>query len=1683
MSQPIYPTLGRYLSATDVPASLGPLQSGLSTLLNKLFVKKFSSFQSPSGDTGHYNVTLLTFRKVGVEIGGINGIALLLNPAPIPPSGTEITLSLDYHWPILRYARTAGMNTIPSTPHDFFQLALRIAGLKGVQFLKALIGFFYEKVGDPIAAFVEDYNSFANLNQLPIVVDGANPQLDRLQDILEQLDANAVDFYQYVFDYYINPTAQNLSAGQQEAKIEAFFKSLVGHFQVQDMAEMFVPEVTASLENIMIALEFPRNMLVPLDGADAPLPYPSTSKLEFQVGKLLWNSKLGFAFRNASAFNFAKSEIPGLGIKFAFTEAILDIWEGFNSSAANEDGRPASFKGIFIEALTIELPKFWRSNQNQVDTAQITGTKLLIGNPGGISGTIALENLPNQTSGLIHFLIPGAIEVAISAFDLSIHQNAITNSNIAGTLNFPGLQSNGNPTSFNFLVGMGADITTAAKKYVVEVQSPPSVTLGDIVVDFNHLKVGFDDNGIVPGDTAIDGSITFPTLTNGNGQPEQMGFALVINNPGGASTYTVTVTNPPTLKLFGVEVDFTQLQFTFNGNGIQNPTNISGNLYFPGVDDNNGQGVPMAFTFYVDNINKRYTLNVANVPVIYVMGIELDVNAFQIIFDDNGIYQAALSGTLLIPGTNDQNGSPQPINFALAINTGNGVKSFTVNAISLPTLHLDLFELTFNNIAFTFDETGILASNIAGNILIPGMAGPPIGFGLSIGNGTYSLSVANPPALTLGPVTLLFSNFTLAWNENGFITPFAISGTLEIEGLKDVNGNNQPIGFGFEIVNGTYKITASNIPTLHIGDFALTVQGFSIEFDKNGIIAGALAGYLEIEGFGDNSNDPAQIGMTIQINQNGFLVQADVQGVNTELLVPDVLRAEVFTAWVEKNLSVWKAGFSGQFDLLLSVPALDKILPETIYVDDFSIDTNGDTELNLRLKWNGADEITPDTGAGLNIYVPVNKTILEFITISGLELSATDMSPGLNLKSRLDHTTFKLGPVVAVVDGLGLEADITFPQNGGNIGPLQVDMQVIWPSGLGISIDAKAVKGGGYIGFDHANGRYYGALELTIKDLISVKAVGVLNTRKPDGSKIFSLLVLISAEFPPIQLGFGFTLNGVGGVIGIHRTMQLDALRQGVKSNSLDNILFPSNPVENIHQIISDIEGVFPTAHGRHSFGLMGIIGWGTPTLISIEMGLMIEVPEPVRIAILGVVKAILPDESKPLLKLQVNFLGTIDFEKKLLTFDASLFDSRLLNFTLAGDMAVRMKWGDNPAFLFTVGGFHPDFDPPPLALPSLQRLTVNLLGGNNPRLTLKAYFAVTSNTVQFGARTEFYFRVTEKIRVEGYLGFDALFQFSPFYFNIQLAASLAVYWKEKAMLSIYLKVLLEGPTPWHAQGKAEFTILEIKCKVDFDKRWGDNANTTLPDIAVLPKLKAALQADSAWQTIQPNNKVRGVTIRKSEPATGSLLAQPETILGINQKIVPLGVQISKFSNQKPSDHKHFDLRIFEGSNDLTGSPTKEFFAPNDFFVLSNSQKVSRPSFEQFNAGKKATLPGGEELTGDLFREKELVYDCLLMDSRNDPQPMTPQPESNARYNAMLRNGATARSANASKAKGKSVRAPKQVMVKGASFGVGRISTMGHYNNLTANTEMEARQMMREAILQNPDLENDLQVLPLFELA
>src|SRR5262249_47760345 len=164
----------------------------------------------------------------------------------------------------------------------------------------------------------------------------------------------------------------------------------------------------------------------------------------------------------------------------------------------------------------------------------------------------------------------------------------------------------------------------------------------------------------------------------------------------------------------------------------------------------------------------------------------------------------------------------------------------------------------------------------------------------------------------------------------------------------------------------------------------------------------------------------------------------------------------------------------------------------------------------------------------------------------------------------------------------------------------------------------------------------------------------------------------------------------------------------------------------------STLQNVFPVAPGHHLFGPVARITWGTPPLITADLGVVLEFGQRLRLLILGQIAAILPRRENDLLRLQMDALGGVEFDQGTAALDATLYDSRLLKkFVLTGDMAMRLRWAGSPSFALAIGGMHPAFNPPP-NFPKLERIALNLAAGDNPRLRCEAYFALTANTVQF---------------------------------------------------------------------------------------------------------------------------------------------------------------------------------------------------------------------------------------------------------------------------------------------------------------------------------------------------------------
>ncbi|HET7504875.1 MAG TPA: DUF6603 domain-containing protein, partial [Kofleriaceae bacterium] len=613
----------------------------------------------------------------------------------------------------------------------------------------------------------------------------------------------------------------------------------------------------------------------------------------------------------------------------------------------------------------------------------------------------------------------------------------------------------------------------------------------------------------------------------------------------------------------------------------------------------------------------------------------------------------------------------------------------------------------------------------------------------------------------------------------------------------------------------------------------------------------------------------------------------------------------------------------------ISASAVDGFLASLLPPDGAGID------FDLLLRWSRSRGVELDGAGGLEITIPLQRS-LGPLRIESVTARAAVESGGLAVEVSTSVSA-TIGPLVVVVDRLGVALDVSF--SSGNLGPLDLALGFKPPNGLGLSLSTPAVTGGGFLSFDFENEQYSGVLQLSIQNLIDVKAIGILTTRLPDGQPGYSLLLILTGEFPPIQLGLGFTLNGIGGLLGVHRTAAVDALRARLRNGALDAILFPPDPLHDAPALISTLGAVFPVARDRFVFGPMVKIGWGTPTLITLDLAVILELPEPVRLIVLGRLKAVLPDEKAPLVQIHLDAIGVLDFSRSEFSLDATLYDSRVVAFTLSGDMALRMSWGAQPSFLMALGGFHPAFKPP-AGFPALERLAVALSTGDNPRLRMEAYFALTSNTVQAGAKLELYVGVAG-FSLEGGLGFDTLIQFSPFRILADIEAYLALKRGSTTLMGLDISVHLMGPAPWVLWGQARFKILFIKFSIPFRATFGRAEDVpAIERQEVWPVLRDHLSAAASWSAQLPPDSGRLVVVRTDASVTDAdPLTHPLGSLTVSQNLVPLERTLGLFGSVPPKDFDRFAI-VGASGLDITG-PQTQLFAPAQFRQMSDAEKLA----------------------------------------------------------------------------------------------------------------------------------------------
>jgi Family of unknown function (DUF6603) len=599
------------------------------------------------------------------------------------------------------------------------------------------------------------------------------------------------------------------------------------------------------------------------------------------------------------------------------------------------------------------------------------------------------------------------------------------------------------------------------------------------------------------------------------------------------------------------------------------------------------------------------------------------------------------------------------------------------------------------------------------------------------------------------------------------------------------------------------------------------------------------------------------------------------------------------------------------------------------------------------------------TGLGFSLRIPIGKS-LGPLTVHDLQLRVGLEGPDDDRTYLLDTASSlstKLGPVMARVDRLGLRFAVKFPKEGedANLGFCNLDVGGLPPNGVALAIDAKGVvSGGGFLFYDRVQELYAGVMQLSLRERITVKAFGLIATKMADGSKGYSIIVFITVEdFQPIPMGMACTLRGIGGMIAVNRTFSEDAMREGLKNKTLGTLLFPKDPIRNAPEIIRNLVTTFPAEEGSYLVGVLMKLGWFSPTLVYLDIAIMIEFGRRLRVIVLGMISALLPTRENDLVRLNMDAMGIINVDQGSVSIDAVLIDSRLAHkFVLTGNMALRAGIGGRSrGFVMAVGGLNPRFAPP-LSLPQMTRITIALASGNNPRLTCEAYFAITSNTIQFGARAQLY-AAAYGFSLEGDVGFDVLVQLLPFHLIADFQASVQLKRGSRNLFKLSVAGTLEGPRPLRISGKASFEIFWCDFTIRFDKTLISGEKPPLPPaVDVLSELKRALTSADSWSTQLAQNRQHGVSLRKVTSTT-VLVLDPLGNLVVKQQIVPLNTSrdIDTFGGAPVAGARRFQVeaRIEGVTQDVNA--VQDSFAPAQFFAMTDDEQLACPSFADMDAG------------------------------------------------------------------------------------------------------------------------------------
>jgi uncharacterized protein DUF6603 len=638
-------------------------------------------------------------------------------------------------------------------------------------------------------------------------------------------------------------------------------------------------------------------------------------------------------------------------------------------------------------------------------------------------------------------------------------------------------------------------------------------------------------------------------------------------------------------------------------------------------------------------------------------------------------------------------------------------------------------------------------------------------------------------------------------------------------------------------------------------------------------------------------------------------------------------------------------------------------------------------------------ELRFEGGLATELVIPINRKIpipiipltVRSVTVrvaaQTSEADEEDAKSGLTLQVTA-NLSLSIGKVItAHADGLGFEASFgSAPQLDGNLaGFVDAGWKPVIPNGVGLSIGWRSVRGSGFIGYDPATDRLSGSLSL---DVARFKLKGLaVSDPTPDG-KNRSWMIVASLEFPTGG-GGGITFDGVGLLFGSNRRSDPDAFLAGLGAGHLDAIVLPGDPVPRMAALTAALGALFPPSNDATVIGVIFKIG-ALGGKLKAAFGLIIEDSgDTSKYYIVVRVLAAFPSEDLATLRIEAHGVAIWDTARDEFNLRIVLRNSKLFGGELTGEASAFYgdpdleDGNDSHTWLVSFGGFNPRYQVPGGRVYVPKPLQLTFARGDNLKIELRLYFAITPGAVHFGASVDLVARFSG-FGIHGRLTIDVLLTKFGLKFIADISFTVELKLGSRTLAGIAFKGTLKGFYPAELSGRVSVSFLfwtwtspRIVATLEVREEEEEGIDAS-------PMLVAAIRDTRNWD----GGGAPGLMMRPGERA--GVWLSPSAPLTFRQAIMPLERTITRCGSASLPAPTTFTAEPVKpaGARWSTRRAENEF-APGLYVDLSEEESLSVTSFVSMPAGFVIERPF---IVGPSI-ELDTEYELVVIDSAN-PKPV-----------------------------------------------------------------------------------------------